>query len=474
MTGQRLFGRLVSDSALYGLAAAVAKALALLTVPYLTRALSPTGYGIADLATSTAALVTLVALFSGDIPATRQVGLAEDERSRRRVVSSYVWATAVVSLGVAVILVPLAPVIAGRLWDSPEQTSLATLSLVLVPVSATQAALAQTQRIRARPGVFAILALVDLLAQLGLAVAFVAAGLGPAGVVVGFIVGSFVGLLAALVAARDTVSVTPDWWTAWRIVIQGVPFLPHVTTFVLADWAVRSIVANEMGPGTVAELGLAIRVASVLSLVGAAFAMAWGPLGLARARDIATARLFGRVLAAYGAASVALALILAAIGPELLPFVAGPGYEGSVLILPGYALAFAMAGTEYVLVIAAGVADRSSRVATAATVGAFVQIAAAMWLVPQVGVIAIGLVAVFGRAVSFSILLAGVRGSIVVPIARFVGLACLALLAFAAMQVAIGQDPSWVAARWGGAFALTAITILLAVRRLQTNQPMAA
>lgn len=474
VTHQRLLGRVVSDSALYGFSAAIAKALALVTVPYLTRALSPAGYGIADLATSSAALLTLIVMFSGDIPAARLHGLAADDPERRRTLSSYVWGTFALAMVVSLALLPLSSIIAGRLWASEDLAGLVALTLILVPVSATQAALTQTLRIQSRPRLFALLSLVDLLAQLGLAVAFVGAGFGPAGVIIGFVVGSAIGLAIAAVACRTTIQVAPGLMLASRLVVRGLPFLPHVTVFVLADWMVRAIVANAIGPEGVAELGLAIRVASVLSLLGAAFAMAWGPIGLARAADPASARLFGRVLTAYGAASVALALMIGAIGPELMPILAGPGFEGAALILPGFALAYALAGTEYVLVVAAGVSERGSRVAFAATLGAAMQVVVAGLLVPSLGLAAIGPVAVLGRLVSFVLLLAGVRSSVLVPVGRLIALGATALLAFGAIQIAIGSAGSWAIERWSLGAGLCVLALVLTARVIRGRTAIVA
>lgn len=472
MTQERLLGRVVGASALYGVSAAIAKALALVTVPYLTRALSPTGFGIADLATSSAALLTLVVMFSGDIPTARLHGLAADDPERRRTLSSYVWGTAAVAGLVSLALLPLSNIIAGRLWASEDLAGLAALTLLLVPVSATQAALIQTLRIESRPRAFAVLSLIDLLAQLALAVALVAAGFGPAGVVIGFVVGSAIGLAFAAVVCRGVLRAAPDWKLARSLIVRGLPFLPHATVFVLADWAVRSIVANALGPEAVAEVGLAIRVASVLSLLGAAFAMAWGPIGLARAADAATANLFGRVLVAYGVASVAAALTLGAIGPEVVSVVAGAGYEGAALILPGFALAYALAGAEYVLVVAAGVSDRASRVTLAVTAGATIQIIAAGLLIPRIGLDAIGPVAVLGRTVSFFLLLVGVRTSVLVPMGRLMLVAAIALVAYGIIQVAIGSTGSWAVPRWTLGVVLALLSLALTQRVIRSRPPV--
>jgi len=456
--------RLVRDTAWYGVSAALAKALALLTVPILTRTLGPEGYGLVDLATSTAALLTLVSLLSADIPATRLHALAADPDARLRTVSSYVWVVAIVSVLVAAVLLPASSLLASYAWGDADATTLALLALLLVPVSAVQMALAQTQRILSRPRTFAALSLIDLGAQLGLAVLLVLLGFGPSGVVLGFIGGSVIGLAAAAIASASVLRVAPDRAAARSIAAGGLRFLPFVTAFVLAEWIVRATLANVIGVAAVASFGVALRLASLLTLVGAAFSMAWGPLGLARERSPQTSQLFARALAGYGAASVATALVLAAMGPELTSLVAGDGYEGAAVILPGLALAAALSGTEYVLVVAAGIADRGGRVALASTAGAIVQIAATIIAVPMVGIAAVGPAAVLGRLVSFGILLLSVRGDVAyrTPLLGVAGMAAIGLALLLQLRVAAGADPGWV--RWLVALALAGVAVALAAR----------
>lgn len=469
MTDGGIDRRLVADTAWYGASAAIAKALALLSVPVLTRTLGPDGYGLVDLATSTAALLTLVTLLSADIPATRLYSL-DDRRDALRTLSSYVWAVTVASLVLTALLLPLSGVIAATAWDASGATTLAVLALLLVPVSAVQMALTQTHRIRSRPRTFAALSFIDLGAQLGLAVLLVLFGLGPAGVVIGFIVGSVIGLVAAAVASVDVLRTRADWGVAVSIGARGAPFLPYAVAFVVADWLVRASLANVIGVAAVASFGVALRVASVMTLVGAAFSLAWGPVGLARERGTQTSRLFARALVAYGAASAAAALALAAVGPELIRLVAGEGYDAAAVLLPGLALAAALAGTEYVLVVAAGISNRGGRVAVAATAGAAVQVLLTLVALPAFGVAAVGPAAVLGRLTSFGILLAAVRSDVAYRPALVALGGALAVAAALVLQLRLGSsaDAAWV--RWLVAAGIAAIGGLLAVGMLSPSR----
>lgn len=396
--------------ALYGISAASAKALALLTVPFLTRALGAEQYGLADLAVSTAALLTLLTQFGGDLPTARRFATAS-AADRQVLLASYIGAVAAVSTLMGVLLLPLSGLLNDAVLRASEAEagSLAVLTLLLVPLSATQAALTQVQRIMRRPGRFAILSGVDLLAQLGLAVMFVWLGLGPLGVVLGFVAGSVVGLGVAAGAASTILRVRPAFKVGRSLVSEGLPFLPYVAGFVAADWIVRPIIAATGGSADVGAFGVAVRVASAISLVGTAFAMAWGPYGLGRARTRDTARVFRQTFIAYSGVAIMGATAIAATGPELNRMIAGSGFEVADIVLPGLALAAAVSGLEYILVVTAGITESGKHVAIGASAGAAAQVALAAVFVPIFGMAAVGPAALIGRMVSLALLFSGVR-----------------------------------------------------------------
>jgi O-antigen/teichoic acid export membrane protein len=404
--------RLAGHSALYGLAGALGKALALLTVPVLSRLLTPSAYGLADLATTLAAMLAMVAMFAGDIPAARLAGRADTPEERRLILSSYVWATMVSGLLIAVALVPFATIIASGLWASPGSTGVVLMVLTLIPISTAQASLITTYRIDARPVEFALLGIVDLLSQMGLAVLFVVLGWGAIGVVAGFVAGSIVGLVAVAVARRSLLVPLPDWRLCRTLIAEGISFLPAALGFVAASYAVRFLVVDSLGPDAVGQFAVATRLAGGMALATAAFSMAWGPFGLALPDSAHTAQLFGRVLRSYAAVAVLAALAIGSIAPELVTVVSGQDYADAARMLPGLLLAAAMAGGFYLLLVAAGISRRGSAVAFAAIAGALVQVSTSAVLLRGLGLQAVGVGALLGQAVALIILVAAVRSSV--------------------------------------------------------------
>lgn len=451
--------RLLGESVLYGLAGALAKALALVTVPFLTRQLAPSGYGLADLATSLAALVTLVVTFAGDIPTARLRGLAPDRERARAALRMYVVMTAVVSASVTMLILPASGLIAQRLWASPGSNGLAALSLVLVPISAVQAALVNVQRLESRARTYAVLSTIDFVAQLGGAVGLVALGWGPEGVVVGFIGGSVVGLIAAAWKARTLWEPRLDWSVGRRILQEGLPFLPAIVLFAFADSVSRVLAANVLGVASVGYLGAAVRLASVMTLVTMAFSAAWGPYALALPHSQRTTNLVARVLLWYGIVMATAAIGAGAVAAETVGVISGTAYAPAGVVLPGLLLAAGMAGAYYVLLVAAGIAERSFAVAWSSTGGALAQIALTVVLLPPMGLPAVGVAAVGGRGLSLLLLALGLRPLLPLGYRRF-GLVMLAAAAATIALQALNERPESTVL-WRGSILISIVLGLI-------------
>ena len=461
--------QLLARSALYGFAGVAGKAAALLTVPFLARELGPQDYGLADLATSAAALLVLATSLSGDIPAAQRAGQAASRSERDMALRMYVAATLGVSLVVAVLLVPLSGVIAEQAWASPSSTGLALLALLLVPISAVQASLANVPRLLGNGRLFAGLSVVDLLGQLALAVLFVALGFGPTGVVLGFLVGSVFGLGAALWPARHIIFGEVRWSIAWQTVRDGARYLPALVLPLIADAVTRVVLANRMATADVGYFALAIRLASVMSLVAGAFIAAYGPDLLAKTYSSAAARAFGRTLTTYAGALIIASSLIALLAPEVVSIAAGSAYRNASLILPWLCAAGAAAGSYAALMLAAGFSDRAGAVAWTASVGAFAQVVLAVALVGPIGVMAAGVAPFVGQLLALTLLTVVLaprfpHASKVLLMLYFGGLVTLAAVALIAMELPTGV-------RFSGAAVVATVGIVMAHRALRASRP---
>jgi O-antigen/teichoic acid export membrane protein len=364
---------------------------------------------------------------------------------------------------------PLAPAIASGLWASPSEGALAVAMLVLVPIKSFQSSLANVQRLRNRAGLFAALSSVDLLAQLVFAIGFVAAGFGPTGLILGYAAGSFVGLIAAGSMSRDILRGPIRLRRAKAMVQAGLPFLPPVLAFLVADNVARILIAHYLGVGSVGDLGIALRAASAMSLVAGAFTLAWGPIGLGLSRTQDSSNLFGRMFSTYLTLSILAAIGLGALAPELTRFLGGPQFAGAAPAMPGLLFAAGMTGALFVLATAAGVHDRTHVVASSAILGAIVQVLASILLLPILGMPAVAVAAVIGRLVNLGILARAVRH---VVEADWTSLAIVTLAGAGVvlgLQYVATLSESWIVLRWLIALAATLLSVRLVAQAVRVK-----
>ena len=398
--------RLARHAAWYGIAGAFGKAAALLAVPYLTRQLGPDGYGLTDLATSLAGLLIVVVRFGADIPTMRLA--ATEPADRARFYSAFVLGTAITSVVGAAVLLPASGGISSTLWSSPGDAGVAIMALLLVPVSAVQFALINILRFVERPRAFAILAAVDLFAQLALAVLFVALGLGAFGAIAGYVVGSTFGLLVAAFAALPHLDRRIDLSLTKRILGEGLPFVPGAAAFIAADGISRMVAANFVGVAAVGHLALAIRIASVMSLSSVAFQMAWGPYGMGLQAGRSTRALFGRVSVGLIGLIAIAALGLGSLAPEITVLLGGDQFAGAAEVVPVLLVSAGLPAVLYVYATAAGIVRRGPWVGWSAMLGASTQVVAIALLLPVLGLPGFAVGAIVGRVTSLLVLGRGV------------------------------------------------------------------
>jgi O-antigen/teichoic acid export membrane protein len=401
---RRAIPRLAADTFWYSAAGTIGKALALLSVPFLTRALGPGDYGVVDLATAMAGVLAVVAMFSGDIPAARLAAFADSVEARHRKYSEYVVAVAALSVGIAAVVGLSAEWVAEVVWAAPGGAGLVLLTATLIPITSVRAAIATLHRLEGNARRFALLSSMDVIGQLVFAVGLVWYGLGAYGAVLGFLIGGSLALVVTIASSYRLLSPRLRMGAIPDLVAKGAPLLPPLVAFIGADYVARALVADELGREAVGEFGLAIRIASVLALLTAAFQLAWSPRAAAMTMSVETARTFRRTLFAYVVCSGLVCIGLVSAAPEVIRLVAGDAFSGATAVLPGLAIAAVLAGTHFVLSIGSVVNGATWMVAASSIAGAIVQILVTAAAVGPLGLWGVGLGAVAGRAASVTLL----------------------------------------------------------------------
>ncbi len=338
--------RLTRDSAIYALGAVAGKAVGVVLLPVLTRALSTDDYGRLEvLSTLGSALIS--ALLLGIDRAALRLSFSEEGEVRRSLLSTwYGIATALVLPPALVCLLFAAPISAVLFGNADYARAVAYVGGITV-FGTYQFVALTILRAERRPGAYAALSGATLVVNAALVIAFVAlAGGGLDLVLAAFLTSVALGAVVGIVVVRGAALGRPSAAAAHALLVMGLPLAPAVVVTWAAEFANRAIVLAAAGPTEVAYLGIGLRAASIAGLAVVGLQLAWEPhayaLGTASLDRLAhDAR---RALVGVSALVVAVALV----AREAVEIVAGPGYVPALPAL-GFCLIATLAAALFVV-----------------------------------------------------------------------------------------------------------------------------
>lgn len=388
---RRLFGR----GSVYTLALAVQMSVALLVLPVVTRLLTPSAYGQV-----TAGLVVFLV-----VSVIGAAGLPEaasrtyfNEADGHREAHRLIVATMFLSCTVALVLE-----LSNPLWAPLLGLHYAGVLRLAVWGGAAGSVTAGTQtllRVMDRVRAFLCVGLVATVGGQGIGLALIVATRSPTAYVAGLMMGTALALALGLTITGALWHGVPNLRQLKKGLGLGAPFVPHSLAAYMVASADRVMILAVLGLAAAGRY----QVAYVIGGLGVVLAMtlnqAWQPLLLGAVEEhrweilTATSRVIHRI-AAFVAATIALSVPLALL-------VAAPKSYGRVELVPVSAIvAFSVlpyvTGTTYSQVLF--LSGRTRLFALAAPLGALVNIALNIALLPVIGLVGAAVATVVAYAV---------------------------------------------------------------------------
>lgn len=382
---------LAMDSAVYGGAEFVSKAIAFVTFPLIAAALSPLAFGTLELLMTVVALLGIAANCGLNNAVQRFYWDAETPIDRRQeLVSSGLAALALLlllsfALGLAAtaVLVRWFPS-----WNLP-MTWIAPIAALLLMVS-TQTAqyLLDVIRLHINPWRFFGVSLATRVATaLGGVFAVVWLGFGLDGLLAIQATVSLVALPLAVLAVRRDLSTAIDLDVCRKLLRFGHPFVYSSIAFWLFGSIDRWLLAALSSIEEVGIYSVAYRFASIVMMVSFAFGQAWAPLALkARADDPLRYRaLYADVLLVLSCVMLILAGSIAMFSRELISWLMPAQYARAAAPLAILCLAVVLQSTTQVTGIGISLERKTLLFARLAWITAGINLALNLLLIPELG-----------------------------------------------------------------------------------------
>lgn len=330
-----LIKQLVGQAAVYGIADASVKALTFLTIPILSRLMSPAAFGVLELVQSIVTFGLPMAILGFDfslqtfyLDKTQFAGDLE----RRRLVSSAFWLLAGWSVVWFTIGSISAPFFADTLFHGSLDADLVRLGLSLTLASVLWWFGRYILRLQFRAPAFAVVTFVATGFTIGLSLGvLIVLSQDIKAYYVTYAAVMSVGGLAALYLIRRELGFYFAWPLVWNAIKIGTPYMPTAVFFVAMTLTDRLLLNRFATLDEVGLYSIALKLVSIIGLVVTMFSLAWSPLAVKSYYDEPQGygAFYRDVLSYVVALFGLLAVSVTAMAPLLLWMLAPPEYAAA-------------------------------------------------------------------------------------------------------------------------------------------------
>ena len=395
-SGQRL-GFLLKDAAVYGLATALTRLMAIITLPLLTRALSPEQYGFMDSVSVLVAVVVGFCTFGQDSAVARMFYDTEDMEERRRIVSQGLIIQLLIAVPATVTLVAGHNLVLSILYGSAPHSPELLLAVVSIPATVVLQSSRNVLKWTFARSPFVTLSVGLSVCQMLLVVGLVwGAGLETRGYFLALLITN------CIFAALGMHFCRKYWTRAMRpsrvreMLAYGWPYMVAAVVMCLVPAVDRMCVISSLSLDHAGHYAVGFRIASLIMLPVIAFQTAWGPFCYALHKEPDAADTYSRILLYFTAVVALGAFALALVAGPVISLVARRDYlAGASVVLP---LAFggALQGVSWITGIGIDLSKKTAYSLTSYLIGLAVTLVAIWALVGAFGIVGVSVGVMLG------------------------------------------------------------------------------
>jgi O-antigen/teichoic acid export membrane protein len=351
---------LMRDSALYGGAAAVSKAFALITFPLLARHFSTVDYGIVDFFTVVAGLLAILIIFGQDSAVARYFYEYEDLARRRQLISQSLLMQLLIGVVVVGVLWVgtgvVEPLLTGESGAGTYFRIILLQAPLMVIINFSQNLLKWTfSRTK-----FLIMTMGFMLTSVTLLLVAILRLAGDIRTVL------VVNLLSLAIFAAVGL-----WFVrGWLGVPRGVGELRELVRYAAPLGVIcvagtfvpameRGLTNSLLGGEQLGLYAAGTKVALLTMLVAQAFQVAWGPFSLSLFREPDAAETYNWVFRIFAAGMAVVVLGLSLVAYPMLVFLASDRYAGAAAVVFPLAVGLAIQATSWITEIGISISKKS-------------------------------------------------------------------------------------------------------------------
>jgi len=391
------------DSLVYGAANIAARGVSILLLPFYTRVLSPSDYGMIDVVTVLAALVNVTITLEITQGIARFYPDAEAQRIRVAYASTALWFTIASYAAFATLGLLFSTPLSIWILEAPGREAVFHAAVFAICGQGLFYFAQNQLRWLLRPKLYAVASLAYTGVSIPLSVVFVLLlDWGVIGIFHGQLVGALVGSVFALYAGRESYQFTFSWLRFREMVRFSGPIVPSSLGVVAGLYIDRVAIKELMTIADVGVFGIGYRLASLVTLLMVGFQGALTPLIYTHYRDEATPSDLARIFRYFSALALLVSLTLSLFASELLLVFATAEYSEASVVVPLLVPATLLAGM-YIFAPGLAIRKKMSTFSAVNIVGAVMNTILNFVLIPPLGIRGAALATLISAATTFSV-----------------------------------------------------------------------
>lgn len=215
-------------------------------------------------------------------------------------------------------------------------------------------------RMQERSRLFVLITLVRFIVTLSLSIILVALlDMGVEGALIANAISAVAVLVVLLPDYLTALRGRPSWLLLRQMLAFGIPFFPVILSSWFIEASDRYLLGLYRSQAEVGYYVLGYKVAQVMQIALAAFAMGWAPLRYRISGRKDAAAVYRRLANYYAFVAALLTFALAVFAREIVSIIAPRSYAPAALIVPLIAFGYALNGLYILMVTGMGVTKRT-------------------------------------------------------------------------------------------------------------------
>lgn len=342
--------RLTTRTTTYFAGNIVYRGASFVLIPLYAHSLTAADYGTLELITTTTFILQAV-LSSGIAHAALRFYFEYDQESERNAVISTALLANLACAGAVALVVGTwaAPTLSRLVFGSMDYVTAFRLAMAVVVLDISREISLAWIRARERAGLFMVVSVTQLVAQVGFNVyAVVQLHLGVTGILVGNLMATgAVWLILTTITLRQC-GVAFDRAKLWPVLRYGQPLMLSMLAASGFQFLDRFFLKSYTSVETLGAYALALRVANVFPVLFLApFTNGYGPFRFAIMKQVNATEIYSRVVTYYTLGATAIVLAIACCSREIVQLAASAEYAEAAAIIPWLLVPGALGGINY-------------------------------------------------------------------------------------------------------------------------------